>query len=245
MLIDMHSHILPGADHGSDSLECSLSQLKKAKAIGIDTVLATPHFYNHKDDIDSFLERRENAAKELRAGLAENNIDMRIFLGAEVTLEVDLLKEERLRELCIEGTNYILLEMPMQPSWTDWVYNAVFEISTKYKVRPLIAHIDRYNDKQLKTLLEMDVLPQINASAFTNVFARRRALRWINRDTVKFLCSDVHDADAVQYDQFQRALEILSQEQIDALMNNAAEVLGLRQSQKPQYQTDESGLMLF
>ena len=34
MRIDMHSHILPKADHGSDSLECSIKQVEKAKSKG-------------------------------------------------------------------------------------------------------------------------------------------------------------------------------------------------------------------
>ena len=244
MLIDMHSHILPGADHGSDSAECSLAQVKKAKSIGIDVILATPHFYKHRDNVADFLERRAACADLLRRSLDENGIELDLRLAAEVTLEVDLLEEDRLPELCIEGTNYILLEMPVQPSWTDWVYNAVFELCTKYRVRPLIAHIDRYNDKQLKTLLEMDVLPQINAAAVCNVFTRRRALKWANEGTVKFLCSDVHDADAPQYDQFKKALEVLGEEKVETMMNNAAEVLGLREAPRVEYATD-GGLMLF
>jgi protein-tyrosine phosphatase len=42
--IDFHCHVLPGADHGSDSLACSLSQMKKAAAAGIDVIVATPTF---------------------------------------------------------------------------------------------------------------------------------------------------------------------------------------------------------
>ena len=244
MLIDMHSHILPGADHGSDSLECSLAQVKKAKSVGIGTILATPHFYKHRDNVADFLDRRERCAALLREGLEENGIELDLRLAAEVTLEVDLLEEERLHELCIEGTNYIVLEMPVQPSWTDWVYNAVFELSTKYHVRPLIAHIDRYNDKQLKTLLEMDVLPQVNAAAFCNVFTRKRALKWVNEGTAKFLCSDVHDSDAPQYDQFKKALDVIGEERVEIMMDNAAEILGIKEVKKTEYLT-EGGLMLF
>ena len=229
MLIDMHSHILPGADHGSDSLECSLSQIKKAKSIGIDLILATPHYYHHRDSVSEFLERRAKCAEVLRQGLEENGIDMKIMLAGEITLETELASEPRLPELCIEGTNYILLEMPMQVKWTDWVYNAVYEISAKYRLRPIIAHIDRYEEKPLKKLLEMDVLPQINAASLCNIFLRRRVMRWVKDGTAKFLCSDVHTAAAPQYDAFKKALDILGPEYVGELMDNAAGVLGLQE----------------
>ncbi len=241
MLIDMHSHILPGADHGSDSLETSLAQVKKAKEIGIGLILATPHYYQHRDNIPEFLERREKCYNELVAGLAENGIEMRIMKAAEVTLEVDLVNDPDLPKLCIEGTNYLLLEMPMNIKWTDWVYNAVYEIAAKHRVRPLIAHIDRYDDKSLKKLLEMDVRPQINAAAFCSIFQRRRAMKWLREGTVEFLCSDVHTAAAPQYDQFKKALSVIGEEDVSRLMQNAAEVLGIAEKHETSF--DSSGLI--
>lgn len=40
--MDFHAHILPGADHGSRDLDHSLRQLRAAKAVGVDTIVATP-----------------------------------------------------------------------------------------------------------------------------------------------------------------------------------------------------------
>ena len=39
MLVDFHSHILPRADHGSDSIETSLCQLESAAKAGVDTTI--------------------------------------------------------------------------------------------------------------------------------------------------------------------------------------------------------------
>ena len=47
--IDFHAHILPGVDHGSNSVEISDFQLKLAAESMIDTVIATSHFYPHKE----------------------------------------------------------------------------------------------------------------------------------------------------------------------------------------------------
>ncbi|MBQ3100197.1 MAG: hypothetical protein IJC50_04320 [Clostridia bacterium] len=241
MRIDMHSHILPKADHGSDSLECSLKQVEKAKSKGIDVILATPHYYRHRDNIKDFLARREHCYNKLTAALKEKDIDIRIMKGAEVTLEVDLINDDYLSQLCIEGSNCLLLEMP-SAKWTDWTYNAVYEIGVRHKVTPIIAHIDRYEEKQTKKLLEMGVRAQVNAVSICNIFTRRRIMNYLNRGQAEFLGSDVHNASAPQYDFYEKALKIMGREMEGELMQNAAEVLGLAEKKKA---AASEGLILF
>ena len=65
-MIDFHAHILPGADHGSDGLETSLRQLALAEEAGVDTIVATPHFYPQSDSFSEFLRRRERTASDSR-----------------------------------------------------------------------------------------------------------------------------------------------------------------------------------
>lgn len=44
-IMDFHSHILPGIDDGSASLEESIAMLRMEAEQGITHVIATPHFY--------------------------------------------------------------------------------------------------------------------------------------------------------------------------------------------------------
>ena len=42
-MIDIHSHILPGLDDGSESLEESVAMLQQAAAAGTTDIVASPH----------------------------------------------------------------------------------------------------------------------------------------------------------------------------------------------------------
>ena len=144
MRFDMHAHILPMADHGSDSVETSLAQLRLAKAAGVDVILATPHFYlRERDTVSAFLARRAQAMEQLQAAITASGEDLpRIVLGAEVTLQVDLDALPDLEKFCIADTNFILIEMP-DFKWSGWVHRALDAIYQR-GLRPIIAHLDRY-----------------------------------------------------------------------------------------------------
>ncbi|ETJ32257.1 Capsular polysaccharide biosynthesis protein, partial [human gut metagenome] len=43
-MIDIHSHIIPGIDDGSRSMEMTIEMLKTAEQSGIKQVFATPHY---------------------------------------------------------------------------------------------------------------------------------------------------------------------------------------------------------
>ena len=71
-LVDFHSHILPGADHGSDSIDTTLFQLNSAMACGIDRIIATPHFYPNIHTVEDFLTRRNASYEALMTHLNSN-----------------------------------------------------------------------------------------------------------------------------------------------------------------------------
>ena len=80
-IVDFHAHILPGADHGSDSIETSLWQINAAREAGVNRIIATPHFYPHRHSVHNFIERRNTSLNSLYDNIPG---DVRIKLGAEV-----------------------------------------------------------------------------------------------------------------------------------------------------------------
>ena len=81
-LIDMHSHVLPAVDDGSESVEESLEMLRLSYSQGVRKMVATPHFYPHSMNPSKFLERREEAVKALaEAVFGDENAMIRLDMS--------------------------------------------------------------------------------------------------------------------------------------------------------------------
>ena len=119
--VDFHSHILPGVDDGSKSVEESLELLRMEAQQGIRHVLATPHFYASHDTPERFLKRRAAAWEKLRAAMANEPGLPEVTLGAEVYYFNGISDSDVLKELTIGKKRFILIEMPLPP-WTDRMY---------------------------------------------------------------------------------------------------------------------------
>ncbi len=197
MVVDFHSHILPQIDDGSRSLEESIQLLALEAQQGIGHVIATPHFYGHRDDPEKFLARRAKAESRLRIEMAMADGLPQVSLGAEVYFFPGISNCDALSALTLAGTNYILVEMPMD-TWTDRMYQELEGIWAQQGLTPIIAHIDRYigpfSTRGIpERLEELPVLVQANASFFLQRTTSRMALRMLREDRIHLLGSDCHN----------------------------------------------------
>jgi len=199
-VIDFHSHILPFMDDGSKSTEESIEMLKLLRSQGVDAVVATPHFYAKREDPESFLRRRSESMQILRSAIEFSGIDRQeipeIYVGAEVAYFNGMSKFKGMAELCVEGTNVMLLEMPFC-KWSDAVVNEVCDMQYEHGVQIVLAHIDRYarytdNIKLLK-LRTHRVISQLNANAFLSFFSLRSTLKKLRGNMIHVLGSDCHN----------------------------------------------------
>ncbi len=193
-MIDFHSHILPAMDDGSKSVQISLQMLESLKLQGIRRVVATPHFYANDDSVESFLERRRISFQELKAKYGADSPE--ILLGAEVRYYEGLSKLEKLPELCIQGSNMLLIEM-FSGRWSEYVVSELLNLSAQGKVMVVLAHIERYMDYQstdvFERLLANNVLMQVNAEFVTGFFTKRKALSLFKNERLHFIGSDCHN----------------------------------------------------
>lgn len=221
--VDFHAHVLPKADHGSDSVETSLWQLKKAKSVGIDTIFVTPHFYIHHDTVDDFLQRREHCLNKLQNAADDAGIDIRLIKSAEVNLKKGLTSQPDIEKLCIENTNYMLLEPPFLERWGNWVFTAIDELRDRH-IEPIIAHVDRYEDDEVERLIDYDVMMQLNAASVQKIFKKRRFKRMVDEKLISFLGSDIHQKGD-QYDYYKKAAQYYGISAMRRFADNAHKLL--------------------
>lgn len=196
-MIDFHSHILPGIDDGSGSVEESLSMLDALRSQGVETVVATSHFYATRRSPAQFLERREHAYARLCAALPDTA--PRILLGAEVLFFPGISRMEELGELCTQGTNVLLLEMPFT-TWTEYMIREVKDLAYTGRFTILMAHIERYYFKQPVSVwdefLDLGIVMQSNADFFLPFRTRRKALKLLKEGRIHVLGTDCHNMEA-------------------------------------------------
>ena len=192
-MIDWHSHVLPQMDDGSKSVEESVALLKMLSEQGVDTVIATPHFYADDESLGSFLKRREDSYKRLLGELPEQ--DLKLLLGAEVGYYSGIGCLDGLERLCIEGTDLLLLEMPFA-RWTSYMVREIAELASRGTVTVVLAHIERYIKLQgmdfIDELSAYGVLMQVNASFFVRRATRRTALKLCSNGKIQLIGSDTH-----------------------------------------------------
>lgn len=196
-MIDFHAHVLPTMDDGSRDIAESIAMLQALQHQDIDTVVAAPHFYREQNDVAAFLKRRETSCAQLSAGLHQQANLPHIILGAEVAFYNELYKLEDLEQLCIGGTNYLLIELPFE-KWTRRTYDGLYAMIASRGITPIIAHIERYlkiqdDFKKIEQLAALDVLIQMNSSFVNGFFTKKKALQLFKTGMAHVLGSDCHN----------------------------------------------------
>ena len=221
--IDFHAHIVPFADHGCASPEEAAKQLLMMHKVGIQTVVATPHFYPAQDNVDEYIACIDDGIRALMPVFPEHA--PKIFLGSEILLCPSIHKMPGFDKLCIRGTNVCLLELPIN-GCTDDLFETVDDIlSLGYTV--VLAHINRYLSSfadQIECLLDMGALAQINATSLKGFWSRRRLLPYLESGCVVALGSDLHGQDQKTMDAF-AALSKLPNDLFARICEKSAELL--------------------
>lgn len=197
MLVDFHSHILPGMDDGSASVEESIAMLQMEAAQGISHVVATPHFYPRYDSPEHFLEKRDRAEAILRKALEEKPELPQITVGAEVYYFPGMSESDFLPGLTIGAKDCILIEMP-HGVWSEQMYRELAAIWEKRGILPIIAHIDRYiapfhTHRIPQRLAQLPVYVQANADFFLERSTAGMAMRMLKTDQIQLIGSDCHN----------------------------------------------------
>lgn len=193
MHTEYHCHVLPGIDDGAKDTETSLAMIQKMQEQGIERIVATPHFYAHRErSLRRFLEKRQEAFEKINGKTAVKEI----HLGAEIAIEHGISEIEGINKLAMGGTKLILLELPYD-TFHSWLLEEAYNIGAEYHLRVVFAHIHRYLEyytkNELQRVLSMNAIFQINNEAF-ETHATRSFVRGLVKDGKTLIFgSDAHD----------------------------------------------------
>ncbi len=197
-MIDIHCHILPGVDDGSQSMDESLEMARYAVKEGIHTIIATPHHGNGtwENEANLVFEKVER----LNAELDKNNIPLKVLPGQEVRVRKQVLEECRSgRTIPLNMSRYILIEF----SFTELPerIDELFDQLRSRNLIPIIAHPERYpyiveNPQILTRLVSQGSLSQVTAQSLTGSFGPQLqaiSLELCRRNLVHLIASDAHN----------------------------------------------------
>lgn len=198
-MIDIHSHVLFEIDDGAENLKTSLRLCLDAYRNGCDDLVMTPHFFEY-DDISVFVEERNEKIETLRNALAEKEIPLRIHSGAELFLSDDIFEAGNLDALTINGSRYMLCEMPLIPFDTRFITMWFDNLIDRGYV-PILAHPERYYEvhrdyRILEDLLDRDVIFQVNIDSligYNGPQSQGLAIDLVQRGFAPLIASDAHD----------------------------------------------------
>ena len=213
-MIDIHSHILPRIDDGSDSMSESLEILRGLAGQGITDVIATPHFVNGSTYMSPATTNRQ-LLKALQQQLKDNKIKIRIHLGNELYIDSELSDLLALRRVnTMADSRFVLVELPISGEFPDFQDVLVSLTYQGYKV--ILAHPERYHTFQkdfslVEELAGHGIMFQCNLGSIIGQYgksAKKMVKKMVKRHYVYAFGTDIHRKR--DYDEIAKAQKKLS-----------------------------------
>ncbi|MDD3173539.1 MAG: hypothetical protein PHF63_07755 [Herbinix sp.] len=222
-MIDLHTHLLPNIDDGACSIEEALKMIEALHNQKVNKIVCTPHFDPTTTSLQDFSDKRAAAISLL------SNSKVVLVSGSETTLHDYLFNYPDLSPLYIGNSRYLLLELPFGKEWDNEVFKTLESLLRYYDLFAIIAHIERYpaikkNENNIKKLIEMGCLLQLNTNSIIDKKLRPRALKYIKRGYIDVLASDCHNMDKrppIINEAFNIVMQKLGTEYSDRLKYNA------------------------
>ena len=214
--IDIHSHLLPGIDDGSKSLEETETLLRQLKVIGFEKCITTPHTLPEiwENTREGILQKFD----ETKSELSECHQPMLHHAASEYMLDDSFINRLQSEKLLTLKDDLLLIEMSyMNPPLA--LKDIIFEIQLK-GYQPLLAHPERYlfyhqNTKMYATLKDLDVKFQLNLLSTVGYYGPKVAAATdflLKGNFIDFVGSDVHHLKHVGA--FENKIMIKSEDQL-------------------------------
>ena len=196
-MIDLHSHILPGLDDGSRTVEDARALARRAAEDGVTAIAATPHV---RSDYPTRAEEMERGVSRLREDFLAEGIDVEVLPGGEIDLGMlASLDDDGLRRFTLaQSGRYLLLEFPYT-GWPAGLEETVYGLGLR-GLLPILAHPERNREVQSKPerlaeAVRMGALVQLTAASLDGRIGRSSqaaANKLLELGLAHVLASDAH-----------------------------------------------------
>ncbi|MDO4617459.1 MAG: hypothetical protein Q4B03_08385 [Lachnospiraceae bacterium] len=201
-MIDIHSHIIPLVDDGSQDMDESVEMVRLSADSGVKILVATPHA-NQRGRFENYYQRPiKEKFIALKQAVQEAGIDIRLLFGMEIysSYEIpDLIANGLLSGL--NCSDYYLVEFPFEAD-LGYMYYSIGQIFDAGGI-PVIAHPERYTHIQRSTGILYDwiqegVCVQVNKGSVFGSFgpAAKKAAEFIfAHELATCVGSDAHGTE--------------------------------------------------
>jgi protein-tyrosine phosphatase len=250
--VDIHCHLIPRVDDGSQSWEQSLAMATMAMADGIETIVVTPHQLGNFSHNSGPAIRRCTA--ELQRFLVEHGVSIRVLPGADVRIEPGMVSKLQTGEVLTlaDHCKHVLLELPHELYFPlDELLDSLLRAGTI----GILSHPER-NQGLLKQphlvelLVDRGCLMQVTCGSLTGTFgtASQEMAEWmLDMGLAHFLATDAHGHNArrpLMRHAFQRAAAIVGEQiAVDLCCRNPAAVAEGREVIAGRYRAKPRGLL--
>ncbi len=199
---DIHSHLLPGIDDGSKSIEETKLLITNLMELGFKKFITTPHIMEGV---------WENTGTIISEKLLKTNIELQkeglpeLSAAAEYMLDGNFLKILSTEKLLTIKDHYVLVEMSyLNPPMN--LYDIIFEIQLE-GYTPILAHPERYNFfhnslneyKRLKTAGCKFQMNMLSTVGYYGPHVAKAADYLLTNNLIDFIGSDVHHSKHVEF----------------------------------------------
>lgn len=197
---DIHSHILPGLDDGSQSMEQSLEMLRIAEEEGTSDIIATPHYKSGRYRADS--NQVSKRVSQLQTAAKNEGLKIRIYPGTEIYYHSELEEKFDNKELhTLNDTSWVLVEFSPFENF-GYIRNAADDLLS-LGLQPVIAHVERFqcllkDVKKVQELKNMGCGIQVNASSIVGEYgfmAKRFTRKLLKLGLIDYIGTDAHNTE--------------------------------------------------
>ena len=196
-IVDMHNHILPGIDDGSQSMETTLKMITIAAKDGITHMIATPHF--KKGHHNASPETIRRLVGDVQALSDEHDLGLTILPGNEVMFFSDM--EEAYEEgklTTMNGSDYLLIEFYPDDDYARIMRGV--ETTQSLGLHPILAHVERFlplrsDISKVEEIRRRGALIQVNASSIAGeqgFGTKQFCKKLLKNRLVDFVGTDAH-----------------------------------------------------